>query len=184
MEIDKFSKYKAILDSLLKNSLDNKLKILEKRGKDHESTISTTKEITNNIALLTLKIQEQLLLNLKEKKKNSIIKIKKTIIRNTTSPKSFIIKRRQSDLRTPMRPAQTTTKLSGTKTSGKDKKLNFKLRRHMTEISDLNKTMIEKAKSTYINKKFKKETIENPKLNKTFLNSFNKKFDKKKIEWN
>ena len=51
----------------------------------------------------------------------------------------------------------------------------------MTEISDLNKTMIEKAKSTYINKKFKKEVIENPKLNKTFLNSFNKKFDKKSL---
>jgi hypothetical protein len=51
----------------------------------------------------------------------------------------------------------------------------------MTEVLNLNKTMIEKAKSTLNNKKFKKETIEIPKLNKTFLNSFNKKFDKKKL---
>jgi hypothetical protein len=80
-----------------------------------------------------------------------------------------------------MRPAQTTSKYSGTKTSGNTKKLDFKLRRHMTEVPDLNKTMIEKAKTTFNNKKFKKETIENPKLNKTFLNSFNKKFDKKKL---
>ena len=181
MEIGKFSKYKALLDSLLKNSLDDKLKSLENRGKEHESIISTTKEITNNIAVLTLKIQEQLLLKLKEKKKNSVIKIKRTIIRNTTSPKSLIIKRRQSELRTPMRPAQTTSKYSGTKTSGNTKKLDFKLRRHMTEVPDLNKTMIEKAKTTFNNKKFKKEIIENPKLNKTFLNSFNKKFDKKKL---
>ena len=83
MEIDKFSKYKALLDSLLKNSLDDKLKLLEKRGKEHESIISSSKEITNNIAVLTLKIQEQLLLKLKEKKKNSIIKIKSTIVRNS-----------------------------------------------------------------------------------------------------
>jgi hypothetical protein len=148
MEIGKFSKYKALLDSLLKNSLDDKLKSLENRGKEHESIISTTKEITNNIALLTLKIQEQLLLNLKEKKKNSITKIKRTFIRNTTSPRSLIIKRRQSGLRTPMRPAQATSKISGMKTSGNDKKLDFKLRRHITEISELNKTMLEKAKST------------------------------------
>jgi len=180
MEIDKFSKYKALLDSLLKNSLDDKLKLLEKRGKEHESIISTSKEITNNIAVLTLKIQEQLLLKLKEKKKNSIIKIKKTIVRNTTSPKSLIIKRRQSGLRTPMRLAQTASKYSGNKMSG-NKKLNFRLRRNMTEVSDLRKTMIEKTKSAFNNKKFKKETIENSKLNKTFLNSFNKKFDKKKL---
>ena len=181
MEIDKFSKYKALLDSLLKNSLDDKLKLLEQRSKDHESIISTTKEITNNIAVLTLKIQEQLLLKLKEKKKNSIIKIKRTFIRNTTSPKSFIIKRRQSGMRTPIRPTQTVSKQSGTKTSINTKKLDFKLRRHMTEISDLNKTVIEKAKTTFNNQKFKKETIENSKINKTFLNSFNKKFEKKKL---
>ena len=181
MEIDKFSKYKALLDSLLKNSLDDKLKSLEQRGKEHESIISSSKEITKNIAVLTLKIQEQLLLKLKEKKKNSIIKIKKTFIRNATSPKSLIIKRRQSGMRTPMRPTQTASKHSGTKTSGNTKKLDFKLRRHMTEISDLNKTVIEKAKTTFNNKKFKKEDIENSKLNKTFLNSFNKKFEKKKL---
>ena len=177
MEIDKFSRYKALLDSLLKNSLDDKLKLLEQRGKEHESILSTTKEITNNIAVLTLKIQEQLLLKLKEKKRNSI---KKSFIRNTTSPKSLIIKRRQSGMRTPIRPAQTASKQSGTKTSGNAKKLDFKLRRHMTELSDLNKTLIEK-KSSFYNKKFKKETIENSKLNKTFLNSFNKKFEKKKL---
>jgi len=180
MEIDKFSKYKALLDSLLKNSLDDKLKLLEKRGKEHEFIISSSKEITNNIAVLTLKIQEQLLLKLKEKKKNSIIKIKSTIIRNATSPKSLIIKRRQSGLRTPIKPAQATSKLSGTKTSG-NKNLDFRLRRHMTEVSDLNKTMIEKTKSAINNKRFKKETIEISKLNKTFLNSFNKKFEKKKL---
>jgi len=104
MEIDKFSKYKVLLDSLLKNSLDDKLKLLEKRGKEHISIMSSSKEAINNIAVLTVKIQEQLLLKLKEKKRSSIIKIIKPFLRKATSPKSLIVKRNHSGLKTPTRP--------------------------------------------------------------------------------
>lgn len=181
MEIDKFSKYKVLLDSLLKKSLDDKLKLLEKRGKEHISIMSSSKEAINNIAVLTVKIQEQLLLKLKEKKRNSIIKIKKPFLRNATSPKSLIVKRNHSGLKTPTRPVPPSSKNKDSKTSGQPKKLDMRMRRHMTEASDLSKAMLEKTKTTYNSNKFKKGTIDNSQFNKTFLSSFNKKFDKKTL---
>ena len=74
MEIDRkkednISIYKELLNNLFKESFENKLKTLEKRGENQMLIISSTKTLIKNITSVTVKIHNQIKIKKRKKKK-------------------------------------------------------------------------------------------------------------------
>ncbi len=173
MKIIDFSKYKELLNNILKESLDNKLKYLEKRSQNHLIIISSTKEITNSLTSIATKMNSQILTKNKIDKGNSINKNKKHLFKNINSPKPSIIKS-STGFKTPLRPTKKSIKTSGAKTVGNQKKLDSKIRNTIPyRKPDSSSIMIKKIKS-FIPKKNNNINNEKEKanFNKTFMHSF------------
>lgn len=178
MQINDFSKYKELLNKILKETFENKLKFLEKRTKNHLDTISSTKELTNNITSLTIKIKNKLLLKNKNDKRNnklnSINKNKKnSTFKNIYSPKPTY-KKIKSGFKTPLDSSKKIIKVQS-KTEANEKKIDSKIKLQLAYKKEINKSLIEKNKSFKSNINNNKNIeIYDKKLNKTFMHSFNK----------
>ena len=179
MEIDRkkednISIYKELLNNLFKESFENKLKTLEKRGENQMLIISSTKTLIKNITSVTVKIHNQILSKSKKDKRNSTNKSNKYLKKNHSPKLSFL--KRASGFKTPIRPDKLLNKQNIAITSGNSKKIDSKIKRHLTNIRD---TKREKSKCpTNNNNKFK--TIDNENLYKTSITWFNNK-NKKEI---
>ena len=167
MEIfDKFSEYKLMLNSLLKNTFENKLQFLEKRSQSHLSSISSTKEQTKNITSLAVKLHNQITSKLKKDK--SIPKFKKIpISKNITSPKSS--KKHGPGFKTPITKKNTGN--NGLKTPGNNKTIDTRMKRNLENTQEKSSTIDVKSKSFANNKKYKRI------MNKTFASNFKEKND-------
>ena len=154
-QINNFSKYKELLNNILKESFENKLKILEKRTKNHLEAISSTRELTNNITYLTIKIQNQLLFKNKNDKKNnklnSVNKKKKiSTFKNMHSPKPNYTKLKPG-FKTPFDSSKKIIKVQS-KTEANEKKLDSKIKLQLTYGKEIKSSLIEKNKSFISNK--------------------------------
>jgi len=181
MEIDRkkednISTYKELLNNLFKESFENKLKTLEKRGENQMLIISSTKTLIKNITSVTIKIHNQILSKLKKDKRNSTNKSNKYLsLKKNHSPKLFILKRALG-FKTPIRPDKLLNKQNIAITYRNSKKIDSKIKRHLTNIRD---TKREKSKCT-INNNNKYKTIDNENMYKTYITWFNNK-NKKEI---
>ena len=176
-QINDFSKYKELLNNILKVSFENKLKTLEKRTKNHLESINSTKELTNRITSLTIKIHNQLLFKIKSDKRNNKLnsvskKKKNTTFKNIYSPKPSNVKPRPG-LKTPLDSSKKIIKVQS-KTEANEKKIDSKIKLQLSYKKERKKSLIEKAKSFKNNKTNKSIEIYDKKLNKTFMHSFNK----------
>ena len=168
MEVfDKFSEYKLMLNSLLKNTFESKLQFLEKRSESHLSSISSTKEQTKNITSLAVKLHNQIMSKLKKDK--SIPKFKKLpTSKNIISPKSS--KKHGPGYKTPITKKDISN--NGLKTSGNNKSTDTRNKRNLDNIQEKSSTIDAKSKSFVNNKKYKKL------VNKTFASNLYEKNDK------
>ena len=176
-KINDFSKYKELLNNILKESFENKLKNLEKRTKNHLETISSTRELTNKVTSLTIKIHNQLLFNKKNDKKikklNSVNKQKKnSTFKNMNSPRPNYTKLKPG-FKTPFDSSKKIIKVQS-KTEANEKKIDSKIKLQLTYGKEINRSLVEKNKSFRSNKTNKSIEIYDKKLNKTFMHSFNK----------
>ena len=168
MEVfDKFSEYKLMLNSLLKNTFESKLQFLEKRSEGHLSSISSTKEQTKNITSLAVKLHNQIMSKLKKDK--SIPKFKKLpTSKNIISPKSS--KKHGPGYKTPITKKDTSN--NGLKTSGNNKSTDTRNKRNLDNTQEKSSTIDAKSKSFVNNKKYKKL------VNKTFASNLKENNEK------
>ena len=179
---DNFSKYKQLLDNLLKQSFENKLKNLEKSADEQLSIISSTNILIKNVTSVTVKMHNQILAKLKKDKPNTNYKHGKQLSIKTGSPKSSLLKK-TAVFKTPIRSDIVSSKPythKGTITSKKD----LTLKRTTTNARDVFKK--EKSKCSINNKKFKTINTEaNDKYDimyKTSITWFNHKKKKDSIK--
>ena len=170
-KFDKFAQYRLMLNSLLKNTFENKLQFLEKRSESHLSSISSTKEQTKNITSLVVKINNQITSKLKKDK--SIPKFKKLpISKNITSPKSS--KKFGPGYKTPI--TRKNTSHNGVKTPGNNKSIDPRMKRNLDNTQEKSSTIDIKSKSFVNNKKYKRM------VNKTFASNIKEKNEKNYIK--
>jgi len=162
-KFDKFSEYKLMLNSLLKNTFENRLQFLEKRSENHLSSISSTKEQTKNITSLAVKLHNQIVSKLKKDKSNPKFKKLPTskTIKNITSPKTS--KKNVPGFKTPI--AKKNTCHNGLKTPGNTKTIDIRKKRNLENTQEKSSTIDAKSKSFIINKKYKRV------MNKTFVSN-------------
>lgn len=174
-----FSKYKDLLNELFKKSFDNKLNFLEKRTTKHLSLISTTKEETNNIISLATKMNVQIALQIKKKKKIPIKKFTKDFSIRDNSPKSSIVSK-ATTFKTPVSYFKNKMKTIEAKpmASSKNKELTKK-NRFPSFTQKTIKPLVKKTSLNYFHKTRKKISDLSIKWNKNNNSFFNKPNDKK-----
>lgn len=173
-----FSKYKELLNNILKISFENKLKILEERTKTHLSIISSTKDLTKDITSLTVKLHNQITMKKKYEKINSVNKYKKNPIYKNITPKSSLIKS-ASRFKTPLRTIKRSLKAYASKSVLTTKKLDSKIKNHLyNNKTEKIKSLGDKTKNFYINKRNKTIEGDNEIFYKTFMQPFNINIDK------